>query len=324
MCFACGGGRPADDRRGVAAQRRRLVRAALLRGARPDRLRAGRLGPPSISAPRAQARRLHRLRAARRAIARGDQGRARQAPLRPCPHTPRLVAAIEQVDRPHRRAARRARAPQGRPHGVHRLRLPLARSRQSANPGDRAARLGAGPRYWIGIPSRHPERTSRYIKRLSTRGEARANGTGHPVCTPLARGRRGPSTPISDTVAAVSDQRPASWRGAGCSQLPLARAMIALLGGLGAALCWSISALCASAASRSIGSASTLAWVMGLGLVLVVLPTALLAPVSQLTPRIVALIALAGATNVVGLRISTWPFGAARWGSSPRSRPPKG
>lgn len=84
--------------------------------------------------------------------------------------------------------------------------------------------------------------------------------------------------------------------------------MIALLGGLGAALCWTVSALCASAASRSIGSASTLAWVMGLGLVLVALPTALLAPVSQLTPRIVALIALAGATNVVGLTIEYVAF----------------
>jgi drug/metabolite transporter (DMT)-like permease len=84
--------------------------------------------------------------------------------------------------------------------------------------------------------------------------------------------------------------------------------MIALLGGLGAALCWTVSALCASAASRSIGSASTLAWVMGLGLVLIALPTALLAPLSQLTPRTVALIALAGGTNVIGLRIEYVAF----------------
>ena len=84
--------------------------------------------------------------------------------------------------------------------------------------------------------------------------------------------------------------------------------MIALLGGLGAALCWSVAALCASAASRSIGSASTLAWVMGLGLVAVALPTALLAPLSQLTPRTGGLIALAGATNVIGLRIEYVAF----------------
>ena len=66
--------------------------------------------------------------------------------------------------------------------------------------------------------------------------------------------------------------------------------MIALLGGLGAAVCWAVSALCASTASRAIGSGSTLAWVMGLGLAMVVLPTALFAPASQLTPRVVGLI----------------------------------
>ena len=84
--------------------------------------------------------------------------------------------------------------------------------------------------------------------------------------------------------------------------------MIALIGGLCAARCWTVSALCAAAASRSIGSASTLAWVMGLGLVLIALPTALLAPLSQLTPRTVALIALAGGTNVIGLRIEYVAF----------------
>ena len=84
--------------------------------------------------------------------------------------------------------------------------------------------------------------------------------------------------------------------------------MIALLGGLGAALCWAVSALCASAASRAIGSASTLAWVMAIGLLLIAIPIALLAPVSQLTPRTVGLIALAGATNVLGLLIEYVAF----------------
>jgi len=84
--------------------------------------------------------------------------------------------------------------------------------------------------------------------------------------------------------------------------------MIALLGGLGAALCWACAALCASAASRRMGSASTLAWVMGLGLAMIGLPTALLAPGRELTPRIVGLIALAGATNVVGLAIEYVAF----------------
>jgi len=84
--------------------------------------------------------------------------------------------------------------------------------------------------------------------------------------------------------------------------------MIALLGGLGAAVSWAVAALCASTASRAIGSASTLAWVMGIGLLLVVLPTALLAPVSQLMPRTVGLLALAGGTNVLGLGIEYVAF----------------
>jgi drug/metabolite transporter (DMT)-like permease len=84
--------------------------------------------------------------------------------------------------------------------------------------------------------------------------------------------------------------------------------MTALLGGLGAAVCWAAAALCASTASRLIGAASTIAWVMGLGLAMVVLPTVLIAPPSQLTPKIVGLVFLAGATNVVGLRIEYTAF----------------
>ena len=84
--------------------------------------------------------------------------------------------------------------------------------------------------------------------------------------------------------------------------------MIALLGGLGAACCWAIAALCASSASRQIGSSSALAWVMGLGLVMVIAPTALLAPASQLTARTVGLLVLAGATNVLGLAIEYLAF----------------
>ena len=79
--------------------------------------------------------------------------------------------------------------------------------------------------------------------------------------------------------------------------------MIPLLGGSGAALCFAASALCASAASRAIGAASTLAWVMGLGLVLIALPTALLAPPSELSAKTLTLLAIAGVTNVAGLGI---------------------
>lgn len=51
--------------------------------------------------------------------------------------------------------------------------------------------------------------------------------------------------------------------------------MIAILGGMGAALAWAISTLCSSRSSRLIGPASVVAWVMLVGLVLS-LPPALL------------------------------------------------
>lgn len=84
--------------------------------------------------------------------------------------------------------------------------------------------------------------------------------------------------------------------------------MIAVPGGLGAALCWAAAALCASAASRLVGAASAIAWVMGLGLAMIALPTALLAPPSQLTPRVVGLVLLAGTANVLGLRVEYAAF----------------
>ncbi|HEX9528042.1 MAG TPA: EamA family transporter [Streptosporangiaceae bacterium] len=84
--------------------------------------------------------------------------------------------------------------------------------------------------------------------------------------------------------------------------------MIAVLGGLGAAVCFTISALCASASSRAIGAQSTLAWVMLIGLVLILPPTVLLADPAQLTWPILGLLAVAGASGVAGLLIEYVAF----------------
>jgi len=84
--------------------------------------------------------------------------------------------------------------------------------------------------------------------------------------------------------------------------------VIALLGGLGAAVCFAISALSASAASRRVGAASTLAWVMAFGLLLIVVPTALIGDASQLSAGTLWLLAVAGLTNVMGLRIEYVAF----------------
>lgn len=83
--------------------------------------------------------------------------------------------------------------------------------------------------------------------------------------------------------------------------------MIAVLGGLGAAIAWALSALCASSASRTIGAASTLAWAMGIGLVLVI-PGVLVLGTGQLSAPRIALLALAGLTNVFGLLIEYVAF----------------
>jgi drug/metabolite transporter (DMT)-like permease len=79
--------------------------------------------------------------------------------------------------------------------------------------------------------------------------------------------------------------------------------MIALFGGFGAAACFTVSWLCASASSRQIGAAPTLAWVMLFGLALVAVPVALLAPLSQLSAKNLILLAILGAASLGGLRI---------------------
>ncbi len=80
--------------------------------------------------------------------------------------------------------------------------------------------------------------------------------------------------------------------------------MWAILGGLGAAVCWSVTTLTAARASRLIGSPATLAWVMLTGFV-VVAPIAL----AQGTPDgldggALGWLGIAGAGNVAGLLLT--------------------
>jgi drug/metabolite transporter (DMT)-like permease len=84
--------------------------------------------------------------------------------------------------------------------------------------------------------------------------------------------------------------------------------LLAVLGGLGAAVCFTVSALCASSASRAIGAHSTLAWVMLIGLMIVVPPVAALANPAQLSPAVLGLLAAAGASNVAGLLVEYVAF----------------
>ena len=75
--------------------------------------------------------------------------------------------------------------------------------------------------------------------------------------------------------------------------------MTAILGGFGAALCWSVAMLCSSRASRDLGAFPTLAWVMAVGFVLVA-PFVVVAS-SHPSGVEAGWLLLAGAGNILGL-----------------------
>jgi drug/metabolite transporter (DMT)-like permease len=76
--------------------------------------------------------------------------------------------------------------------------------------------------------------------------------------------------------------------------------VIAVAGGLGAALAWAAAALCSARASRAIGVSATLAWVMLVGLA-VALPAVLLAGGHAPDSGAIGWLAGSGIGNVVGL-----------------------
>ncbi|MBA3234502.1 MAG: DMT family transporter [Chloroflexi bacterium] len=80
--------------------------------------------------------------------------------------------------------------------------------------------------------------------------------------------------------------------------------MIAIIGGLGAAVLWAAATLASSRSSRMLGSRVVLGWVMLVGMV-VGLPLALLSPgPATIVPSTYALLALAGTSGVVGLQLA--------------------
>ena len=79
--------------------------------------------------------------------------------------------------------------------------------------------------------------------------------------------------------------------------------MTAILGGIVASVCFAVSSLCASVATREVGPATTLAGVMAFGLLLVLPPTVLLGDAGELSASTIGLMVIIGASNVIGLRI---------------------
>jgi len=79
--------------------------------------------------------------------------------------------------------------------------------------------------------------------------------------------------------------------------------MVAILGGLGAAMSWAIATLASSRSSRMIGPMSVLGWVMAVGLVAAIGPAMLATPVALDSSKLIELVAL-GLSHNIGLLLA--------------------
>jgi drug/metabolite transporter (DMT)-like permease len=79
--------------------------------------------------------------------------------------------------------------------------------------------------------------------------------------------------------------------------------MVAILGGLGAALSWAIATLASSRSSRMIGPMSVLGWVMAVGLFVAIVPALLARPIALGMPEVVGLIVV-GLSHNLGLLLA--------------------
>jgi drug/metabolite transporter (DMT)-like permease len=79
--------------------------------------------------------------------------------------------------------------------------------------------------------------------------------------------------------------------------------MVAILGGLGAALSWAIATLASSRSSRMIGPLSVLGWVMAVGLVAAIVPALVARPIALDPPMLIGLVVI-GLSHNVGLLLA--------------------
>src|SRR5215212_2816389 len=84
--------------------------------------------------------------------------------------------------------------------------------------------------------------------------------------------------------------------------------VLAIVGGLGAAICWAASSMTAARASRMIGSWATLGWVMLVGTAIAVPATVLTGSGASLTANVLVLLGISGISNVVGLLLAYSAF----------------
>ena len=79
--------------------------------------------------------------------------------------------------------------------------------------------------------------------------------------------------------------------------------MVAILGGLGAAMSWAIATLASSRTSRMIGPMSVLGWVMAVGWVAAVVPALLATPIELDAPKVLGMVVV-GLSHNIGLLLA--------------------
>jgi drug/metabolite transporter (DMT)-like permease len=84
--------------------------------------------------------------------------------------------------------------------------------------------------------------------------------------------------------------------------------VLAILGGLGAALCWATSSMASARSSRLIGSWATLGWVMLIGALIAVPATIVAGGGADLTPTALQLLGISAVGNIVGLLLAYTAF----------------
>jgi drug/metabolite transporter (DMT)-like permease len=84
--------------------------------------------------------------------------------------------------------------------------------------------------------------------------------------------------------------------------------VLAILGGLGAAVCWATSSMASARSSRLIGSWATLGWVMLLGALIAVPATIVAGGGADLTPTALQLLGISAVGNIVGLLLAYTAF----------------
>ncbi|MEA2519362.1 MAG: hypothetical protein QOF49_1442, partial [Chloroflexota bacterium] len=88
--------------------------------------------------------------------------------------------------------------------------------------------------------------------------------------------------------------------------------MLAILSGLGAALFWAASSIASARSARQIGSWATLGWVMLLGTLIAVPATLVGGAGADFTADALVLLAISGASNIVGLLLAYTAFKAGK------------